>query len=193
MFFISGKWYSAPLELNGGAMIPIFVIIFLVILFKQIKSKKSNWLRVMVNAIFLIYLWCLLDFTIFPIFLFPLDSAPYTLGLGKQMLVNFEFSAIGSYLPLQVIGNVLLLAPMSFFIAVFKQKYAYFRNNLTLMFFCTLGIEVTQLIMNYFYLGNRSFDVNDLILNTIGSILGFGLFKLIDHFFSKEITNIRNN
>lgn len=193
MFFISGKWYTAPLELNGGAMIPIFVIVFLVILFKQIKSKKFNWLRVMVNALFLIYLWCLLDFTIFPIFLFPLDSAPYTLGMGKQMLMNFEFSAIGSYLPLQIVGNILLLAPMSFFMAVFNKKYTRFWSNLFLMFCCTLSIEVVQLIMNFFYLGNRSFDVNDLLLNTIGSIFGFVFFKLIDHSFSKEITKIRNN
>ncbi|EEJ71602.1 VanZ family protein [Lactobacillus ultunensis] len=193
MVLISGKWYVAPLDLNGGVMLPFFIIIFLVMLFKQIKNKNIYWKKLLINILYLIYLWLLLDITLFPIFLFPHNMTPYTFGLGRQVFINLQFNALQDYLPLQVIGNILLLAPLSFFMAVFKQKYTYFWNNLFLMFLCTLSIETAQLIMSFFYLGNRTFDVNDLLLNTTGSILGFIFFKLTDHFFSKEILEVRSN
>lgn len=162
-------------------------------LFKQIKNKNINWKRLLINIFYLTYIWLLLDITLFPIFLFSYNTAPYTLGLGRQVFINLQLNVLQNYLPLQVIGNILLLAPLSFFVAVFNQKYTYFWNNLFLMFLCTLGIEIAQLIMSFFYLGNRTFDVNDLLLNTTGSILGFAFFKLIDHFFSKEILEVRSN
>lgn len=193
MVLISGKWYTAPLDLNGGVIIPVFIVIFLIMLYKQIKNRRFNWKRLLINILYLTYLWFLLDITLFPIFLFSHHSAPYTLGFGKQLFVNLQFNVLENYLPLQIIGNILLLAPLSFFMAVFKQKYSHFWNNLLLMFLCTLSIESIQLIMSFFYLGNRIFDVNDLLSNTLGSILGFGFFKLINHFFPKEITKIRSN
>lgn len=191
MVLIAGKWYTAPLELNGGAMIPVFVIIFLVMLFKLIKNKNTNWKRFLINILYIVYLWFLLDITIFPIFLFPHNGAPYSLGLGKQMFINLRFDVLKSYLPLQLIGNVLLLAPLSFFVAIFNKKYVHFCPNLCLMFLCSLGIEVTQLVMSFFYLGNRTFDVNDLLLNTLGSVIGFILFKVVDWFWDKGIEEIR--
>ena len=58
------------------------------------------------------------------------------------------------------------------------------------MFFCSLGIETIQLIMSFFYLGNRVFDVNDLFFNTIGSIFGFVFFKLVIFFIKKRTSNL---
>ncbi len=40
----------------------------------------------------------------------------------------------------------------------------------------SLAIECTQLIMSFFYFGNRIFDVNDLLFNTIGGAMGYLLY-----------------
>lgn len=37
--------------------------------------------------------------------------------------------------------------------------------------------------MSFFYLGNRTFDVNDLILNIVGYLIGFGLYKISKSIF----------
>lgn len=192
MVLISGKWYTAPQELNGSSMLPIFLVIFGIILVKQIREKNFNFKKIILLFSFLTYMWFLLDITLFPIPVFSLNAAPYKLGLGKQVFINWRLDTLNTYLPLQLVGNILLLAPMSFFVAVFDKKYSYFRNNLFLMFLFTLCIESVQLIFSYFYLGNRTFDVNDLVLNTFGSILGFAFFKIMNFFFEKEIIEVRS-
>ncbi|MGP2465867.1 VanZ family protein [Lactiplantibacillus plantarum] len=50
----------------------------------------------------------------------------------------------------------------------------------------TIGIEMTQLIMAFFYLGSRTFDINDLILNLLGYLLGFCIYKVIKPIFNIE-------
>ncbi|WP_339190685.1 VanZ family protein [Bacillus sp. FSL K6-1003] len=53
-------------------------------------------------------------------------------------------------------------------------------------FFISLFIELTQLSISM-YLGNsnRSFDVVDLILNTSGTALGYGLFCILPSLYKK--------
>ena len=43
-------------------------------------------------------------------------------------------------------------------------------------FFTSLTIETSQLILSYFYLEHRLFDINDLLQNTLGGLAVFGLF-----------------
>lgn len=185
MVLVAGKWYIASVELNGLVMAPILLVIFIAMTIKQVKSKKFNWIKEILTAAFLLYLWFLFDLTLFPIFIFSPNLALYHLGLGKGMLINFNFNELRNYLPLQIIGNLLLLMPLSFFAAIFKEKYRRFWPNLSLMFCSSLLIELLQLVMNFFYLGNRSFDVNDLLLNTLGSVIGWGFYKLISLFLKK--------
>ncbi|WP_225361886.1 VanZ family protein [Apilactobacillus timberlakei] len=54
-------------------------------------------------------------------------------------------------------------------------------------FLSTLLIEIFQLILNYFYLGYRVFDVNDIILNFIGYILGLIIYIIIKFIFGRKI------
>lgn len=182
MVLISGKWYVAPLELNDSVMIPFFILILVVTIIREVRNHKFSWKRIALFFTFLVYLYFLLSITLFPISLFPINSKIFSLGLGKQTLINWDLGALQNYSRLQVIGNILLLVPLSFYVALFKKKYRKFRNNFLLMCLSTLGIEITQLILSFFYLGNRIFDVNDLILNSLGSILGFGLYKLVVFF-----------
>lgn len=70
-----------------------------------------------------------------------------------------------------VIGNMALFIPYGIFIAkVFKDcKVIY---PLFLSFIASLAIELTQLSIG------RVFDVDDVILNVIGAVVGYYLYKL---------------
>ncbi|WEV43158.1 VanZ family protein [Lactobacillus sp. ESL0684] len=193
MVVISGKWYVAPVELNGTILIPIFLFILFISIAKQLKNKNFSWKRSFLIIIFLIYFWVLLDVTLFPIPLFSQSSVPYKLGFGKQVFINLKLSVLQTYMLLQLIGNLILLVPLSFFVAIFKEKYERILPNIGLMFLSSLSIESLQLLLSYFYLGNRTFDVNDLLLNTLGSILGFVAFKLLNLMFKPEIEDVRIN
>ncbi len=71
-----------------------------------------------------------------------------------------------------VIGNMLMFVPFGFFVAYFlklnKARYIFLLSALV-----SVTIETIQKSIG------RVFDVDDIILNIIGGIVGFLLFKLI--------------
>lgn len=58
---------------------------------------------------------------------------------------------------------------------IFVKEYN-MKKNIRLILLMSLTIECTQLIMSFFYFGNRIFDVNDLLFNTIGGAMGYLLY-----------------
>jgi glycopeptide antibiotics resistance protein len=71
-------------------------------------------------------------------------------------------------------GNILAFMPLGFFLPLLFRRYLKFRKTLFIVIASTLTVECLQYI---FRVG--SFDVDDLILNTVGGILGFLVFKVV--------------
>lgn len=72
-------------------------------------------------------------------------------------------------------GNVLIFVPAGFFIPVLWKSKKGFLFTVCAAFEISLLMESLQLI---FRVG--SFDVDDLILNTLGGILGYALLALLE-------------
>lgn len=71
-------------------------------------------------------------------------------------------------------GNVAVFVPFGMFVAIlFNKKGASFRRVLISSFCLSLSLEVAQLVL---YIG--TFDVDDLILNTSGGVMGYAVVKL---------------
>ncbi|MFV0275013.1 MAG: VanZ family protein [Bacilli bacterium] len=72
-----------------------------------------------------------------------------------------------------VIGNVILMVPYTVYISLFLKP-----KNILLSLFMVLilscSIELTQL-----YISGRVFDLDDIILNCIGGIIGYYVYHLI--------------
>ena len=73
----------------------------------------------------------------------------------------------------QVIGNIVLFIPFGFF-ATYYTKINRLGSISFITFLVSLTIEVVQK-----YIG-RSFDIDDIILNVVGGILGFLIFVALD-------------
>ena len=71
-----------------------------------------------------------------------------------------------------LLGNVLIFLPFGFFMAM-ASRYRSFLSTLIYSFALSLTIELSQLFMKV-----GCFDVDDLLLNTIGGILGFITFLI---------------
>ena len=195
----------APLALVGS-------LVFIIINGIKIRKKRITGGRLIIDTIFFIYLLCVLNITIFPIpfqktfindFLNSLGSDPrYKYNLIPFMTVidsvknaftyntyGLEFKNIG--------GNLILLTPLGIYVHFIKRNLG--RKNILIMGFAiAMVIELIQLsislLLGYSY---RSFDVDDLILNTLGFIIGYKSFSLIkneisnDHFLtSKKHSNM---
>lgn len=72
-----------------------------------------------------------------------------------------------------VIGNIILFIPYGFFIGYYL-KLNRFSSAAIMITITSLSIEITQLLIG------RVFDIDDIILNIIGGIFGFYIFKSLD-------------
>ncbi|MFT8317903.1 MAG: VanZ family protein [Sporolactobacillus sp.] len=82
---------------------------------------------------------------------------------------------------IQIIGNLLLLMPLGFFILYFKMASQ--RKMIFLAFCVSMIIELTQLLQafiasKYAWGLGRACDIDDVILNTLSAFLAIGVYKL---------------
>lgn len=72
-----------------------------------------------------------------------------------------------------IIGNTVMFIPYGFFVSYFL-KLDKVKIILILSFITSLTIELTQSVIG------RVFDVDDLILNVTGGIIGYGIYKFLN-------------
>jgi glycopeptide antibiotics resistance protein len=98
-------------------------------------------------------------------------------------------STLFKYCIIEIVGNVVLTIPFGFGINFLGQVKP--RKILWLAFAVGFGFEFSQLIISLiFRSGFRSIDINDVMLNALGVLLGYALFiifawvylKFGDHF-----------
>ncbi|QSX08155.1 VanZ family protein [Alkalibacter rhizosphaerae] len=92
---------------------------------------------------------------------------PEDLGVFFRNIFTVSFINLG--------GNILLFMPLGFFFGRFFRRQKGMRTLLT-SFFVSAGIELAQFIG----LSSRIADVDDVILNVVGGMFGFGLYILYD-------------
>lgn len=134
-----------------------------------IKNKKPFVLyKEIFLLFFLIYILCLFQIVTFE------DQSLY---IGGNNLVPFKEIMrykLGSRLFIKnVIGNVVLFIPYGIFASLYAKLEKPF-HALCLVFFASVTVETTQLLIG------RVFDIDDIILNVIGGLIGYGIYKVID-------------
>ena len=95
-------------------------------------------------------------------------------------MINHKINT--SIVIVNVLVNLILLAPMGFFVPMlFKEKIKNIKQFLLLILIITLSIEILQ-----FLTLSGTFDIDDIILNTIGAVIVYLIMKM------KIIKNILN-
>lgn len=79
---------------------------------------------------------------------------------------------------INIFGNLFLLAPLAAIVPIIFKKFRNIKATVILCFLISVSIELLQYLS--MFCGNfRSVDIDDIILNTLGSIIGFGIYKLL--------------
>jgi glycopeptide antibiotics resistance protein len=73
-----------------------------------------------------------------------------------------------------IIGNLLLFFPFGLFLPLINKRLRQVWRLIGVAFSTSLLIEICQ-----YHYAERIFDVDDILLNTIGAGLGWGGFKLV--------------
>ena len=168
-----------------------FYIVFRIIFIKR-KQKQIKVLNEIILAIFTIYIIALASQTIIPQWDFGRMSdtgkfyfdVSITNDLAKVNLIPFK--TLYQYLfqtnahvdswsvisLLNITGNIILFSPIGFVVPLLWAHWRSLKKMLLLGLAVTCFIEVTQLFIG------RSTDIDDVILNTIGVLLGYRIFRL---------------
>lgn len=142
--------------------------------------KQQGGSQLLFFSVFWIYLLWVVKWTVFPMYIDPIHAAAMRGHFMDNInLIPFHFGQgmTLAYAMPGIILNTLLTIPIGFgvsFITRFRPK-----DLSWLVAIFGAGIEGTQLlislILGYPY---RAIDVNDVIFNSLGVVLGYGLFRL---------------
>jgi len=152
----------------------------LLILLIRTWQRNHNRTQVLFLGLFGLYLLLAIRQTLFPLFFENGWRQPLAAILGRINLQPFYFGGLFGPLPhlarLEIIGNILLTVPFGFLLPLATRTRI--RHLPWLLLVGGLGFEACQLLINLALGGNyRSVDVNDVILNTAGTLIGYGLFQ----------------
>lgn len=152
------------------------------------RDNRLRFTSALTAYLVVLYLIALACFTMYPM---PENPATYCAAHHLRPQLNpFEFihdiRTDGITGVMQLAMNVVFFLPLGYFMKrVFRWKFA---TALSAMFLTSLLIETTQLtgIWGIYPCAYRLFDVDDLITNTLGGILGYAMGSIVAHFLPQQ-------
>ena len=146
-----------------------------------LNSDTKKTIKWLMNVVFLVYLLMLLRMTVFrngfvdsDVFSNgPLNLVPFS------DLIRIANNDMGVFIYL-ALGNIVVFMPFGFFIAWYEKNVGL--AVVTLWgFFLSLGIELSQYVF-----GTGVTEIDDIILNTLGCLLGGIIERAIYYLYLKK-------
>lgn len=153
------------------------------------NSKNKKLLRVMGKVLFICYIIFLIYFLLFS------DWYGRDVSGTQEYRCNLELfreirrfwnyrEQLGMFVFMtNLFGNVLIFVPFGFFLPM-ASRYRSLLGTLFYSFGLSFGVEIFQLITKV-----GSLDVDDMLLNTIGGIVGYLLFLICNGVRRRWIAN----
>lgn len=80
-----------------------------------------------------------------------------------------------------LVGNLILLLPLGYLLPWLSKRWRRWWRTLAVVAAVTVSIELAQLLGSLAYgFPFKRFDVDDLWINTLGGLIGYGLWKLME-------------
>ncbi len=171
-----------------------FLFCFTII--NKIRERNSLFIDVLKKQFLYVYICTIIALTVLPYWRFDIESLEIIiLPFTKEDINYIPFKTIYNYFVysntnvdnwgmvsfVNVLGNIAFFIPIGFLFIY--QKGIKLRTTLVIAFLITFFIEVTQ------YFTGRVSDIDDLILNMIGTYIGCVLAKYLK---DKIVINYKN-
>lgn len=176
---------------------PLYILLRIVYL--KIKKSKIYLSRELLLAICFLYLVGFFSQTVLPpghyglengkLYIDPIISGKYFNIIPFKTLQNFTIGTnneIGDWEKVSILNlmaNILLFVPIGFTLPLLRSTAIKLRQVIVAGIILSVTIEFAQ-----FFLGRRA-DIDDLILNVLGIIVGYAILKIVEksHFISSKI------
>ncbi|MCY7854978.1 VanZ family protein [Bacillus spizizenii] len=176
----------------------LFIVYRLIAVFVLKKPRYTIEKSIYILAAF-VYLTGVICMTLFPIPTDPLlihDRAAEGFQETNNLLPfnTIKDALTGSSLSVTVYqlgGNIILLFPLGCFLPLLFNRMRQAKRVIIAGFIASLIIETSQFtISSVIGLTYRSFDVDDLILNTLGSAIGYLFYKFVYPMVRQELFEV---
>ena len=155
--------------LNIWPQLTIFIVVLVVVRIFALKnsSKKISFHEEFLNLLFIVYILLLFEL---------LTGTENNSGTGINLVPFSEIFRypVGSKMFIyNTLGNILLFVPYGYFVTRYingKSLYQIF----IISFVTSLTVEILQVKLG------RSFDVDDIILNVIGGMIGYFIYVALN-------------
>ena len=147
----------------------IFIVVLVCVRILALKNsnKKFSFHEEFLNLLFIIYILLLFELltgtensSTSGINIFPFSEI-FRYEIGSPMFIY------------NVLGNILLFVPYGYFVARYAKGKSVFQIFIVSLI-TSFTVEILQVRLG------RSFDIDDIILNVIGGMLGYFFYKLLD-------------
>ena len=134
------------------------------------NKEKFNFGNEIMMLTFIVYILCLFQIV-------TSQDVSGVHGVNVTIFKELTRYQVGSRLFYRnIIGNILMFIPFGFFTSYYL-KLDKKRTIFCLTLIVSIVIELIQLKIG------RAFDVDDIILNMVGSLIGYFLYRLMDKIF----------
>jgi glycopeptide antibiotics resistance protein len=168
----------------------LWIIIRSMVQVSSKRYKRVSFQREFLLNIFVFYLIALISVTIFPIDVVWGESArrvrpvfniiPFVDIITDFPRSQFSLAFKIRFLIRNIGGNLLLLLPLGIFLPSMWVKMRSFLKTVIMGALTSLIIELLQYALAYLGYGwGRATDIDDLILNTLGVMIGYLIFDKI--------------
>ena len=156
------------------------------------NSKSRKRIRILGKILFVLYIIFIIYFLIFSDWYGrtgEMQEYHYNLVLFKEIKRFWEYrDQVGMFAMFtNLFGNVIILMPFGFFMPM-ASKYRSLFSTVFYIFGLSLCVETFQLVTKV-----GSFDVDDLLLNTIGGLAGYILFIICAAIRRRHVYKKKNN
>lgn len=195
--------------ISGDLFIRLGIIFYLVgrsilIGIRYKKQKQLYLLKEIIGFLFIIYIFMVVSVTLFPLPIYfntNVEFVHHSINVIPLESIINDFSQIGvaydgdvlfmiGLIVRNVGGNILLLMPLGFLAPILWDKFKSFKR-ITLLGFCvSISIEILQLLETLLGGWGRITDIDDVICNVLGVMIGYLIYKLLIKIGSKFQVNI---
>lgn len=145
---------------------------------RRVVIKRAVW------VLFIVYLSWLIYFLFFcdAYGRHPSDTYRYNLEPFSEIkrYINYYDNIGFKLFMLNIVGNIAAFVPFGASLPIINKKHKGFLPVFLIGVLFTASIETAQLIMRV-----GSFDVDDMILNTTGVVIGFVLCRIMKFIYNR--------
>lgn len=163
-------------------IIYFIIYVLLRVIYLKLKKRQFVWHHELLNGLFIFYVLLLLALTVFRGIYFPwqiklylqrplsdINTTPFVETMKLQngaSILDFIYN---------LYGNIAWFVPFGFLVPLIRQRRGFLA---TVMGGALLSVMIETV---QFFIGTGVTDIDDVIFNTIGTIIGYLLFWLFFH------------